>query len=61
MLVGRLAERSRLHRLIGDVKDGGSRSLVVRGEAGIGKTALLDDAARVAEGMRVLRVFGIES
>ncbi|GAA4461609.1 LuxR family transcriptional regulator [Phytohabitans houttuyneae] len=61
MLVGRLAERSRLHRLIGDVKDGGSRSLVVRGEAGIGKTVLLDDAARVAEGMRVLRVVGTES
>ena len=61
MLVGRLAERSRLHRLIGDVKDGRSRSLVVRGEAGIGKTALLDYTADIADGMRVLRVVGIES
>jgi DNA-binding CsgD family transcriptional regulator len=61
MLVGRFAERSRLHRLIGDVKDGRSRSLVVRGEAGIGKTALLDYTADIADGMRVLRVVGIES
>jgi DNA-binding CsgD family transcriptional regulator len=61
MLVGRFAERSRLHRLIGDVKDGRSRSLVVRGEAGIGKTALLDYAADIADGVRVLRVVGIES
>jgi DNA-binding CsgD family transcriptional regulator len=61
MLVGRFAERSRLHRLVGDVKDGRSRSLVVRGEAGIGKTALLDYTAGIADGMRVLRVVGIES
>jgi DNA-binding CsgD family transcriptional regulator len=61
MLVGRFAERSRLHRLIGDVKDGRSRSLVVRGEAGIGKTTLLNYAAGIADGMRVLRVVGIES
>jgi DNA-binding CsgD family transcriptional regulator len=59
--MGRSAERSRLHRLIADAKDGRSRSLVVRGEAGIGKTALLDYAADVAGGMRVLRVVGVES
>ncbi|GIE99838.1 ATP-binding protein [Paractinoplanes rishiriensis] len=61
MLVGRFAERSRLQRLIADAKDGRSRSLVLRGEAGIGKTALLDYTAGIAEGLRVLRVAGIES
>ncbi|MFI6394192.1 AAA family ATPase [Nonomuraea sp. NPDC050540] len=61
MMVGRSAERSRLVRLVADAKAGRSRSLVVRGEAGIGKTALLEYAAGVAGGMRVLRVAGIES
>ncbi|MEV4891157.1 AAA family ATPase [Nonomuraea sp. NPDC055795] len=61
MMVGRSAERSRLVRLVADAKAGRSRSLVVRGEAGIGKTALLEYAAGVAGGMRILRVAGIES
>jgi DNA-binding CsgD family transcriptional regulator len=61
VIVGRSVERSRLNRLVADAKDGQSRSLVLRGEAGIGKTALLDYAASVAGGMRVLRVVGIES
>jgi DNA-binding CsgD family transcriptional regulator len=61
VLTGRSAERSRLNRLIADAKDCRSRSLLLRGEAGIGKTALLDYAAGVADGMRVLRVVGVES
>jgi predicted ATP-dependent serine protease len=61
VIVGRSVERSRLNRLVADAKNGRSRSLVLRGEAGIGKTALLDYAADVAAGMRVLRVVGIES
>ena len=36
MIIGRAGEQSRLQRLIGDVKGGHSRSLVLRGEAGIG-------------------------
>ncbi|MFI7064271.1 AAA family ATPase [Kribbella sp. NPDC050124] len=61
MIVGRYGEQSRINRLMADAKDGRSRSLVLRGEAGIGKTALLDYAESVAGGMRVLRVVGIES
>jgi DNA-binding CsgD family transcriptional regulator len=61
VLTGRSAERAQLNRIVADAKDGRSRSLVLRGEAGIGKTALLDYAAGVADGMRVLRVVGVES
>ncbi|WP_232665474.1 ATP-binding protein [Pseudonocardia sp. TRM90224] len=61
MIVGRQAERSRLNRLVADAKDGRSRALVLHGEAGIGKTALLDYAAGIAGGMRVIRAAGIES
>ncbi|MGN9841325.1 hypothetical protein ACTMTI_24670 [Nonomuraea sp. H19] len=39
VIVGRSLERSRLMRLVADAKDSRGRSLVVRGEAGIGKTA----------------------
>lgn len=42
-------------------RSGTSGALVLRGEAGIGKTALLEWAVRSATGMRVLRARGIES
>ncbi|MEO3890007.1 hypothetical protein [Nonomuraea sp. B5E05] len=61
MIVRRSLERSRLTRLVAEAKDSRSRSLAMRGEAGVGKTALFDHAAAIADGMRVLRVAGIES
>jgi DNA-binding CsgD family transcriptional regulator len=61
VLIGRDAERARLQELLVDARDGRSSVLVVSGEAGVGKTALLDDAARRADGMRVVRVVGVES
>jgi predicted ATPase len=60
MLHGRSAETARIDELLAAARDGRSGTLVIRGEAGVGKTALLDYAAAAA-GMRVLRGTSIES
>jgi DNA-binding CsgD family transcriptional regulator len=60
-LVGRQGEREALDRLIGGVRAGQSRVLVLRGEAGVGKTALLDYVAAAAPGCRIARIAGVES
>ena len=60
-LRGRTAECALLDALIGDVRRGESRSLVLRGEAGIGKTALLEYMVASAPGLMVLRAVGVES
>ena len=61
MLVGREHECARLDELLREARNGHSRALVLRGEPGIGKTALLEYAIDRAEGFRVLRAVGIES
>jgi len=61
MLYGRDAERSRIGEILDGVRAARSAVLVIRGEAGVGKSALLDDARAQADGMRVLRARGIES
>ncbi|MFI6849345.1 ATP-binding protein [Kitasatospora sp. NPDC050467] len=58
---GRNAERARIEQLLDGARQGTSSALLLHGEAGIGKTALLDHAAGRANGVRVLRVEGIES
>ena len=59
--MGRDVERAQLRELLADAREGRSRVLVVCGEAGVGKTALLDDAVERAAGMRVVRAVGVES
>ena len=60
-LVGRDAERGVLDRLLEDVRGGASRALVVRGDAGMGKTALLEYVAGRASGCRVVSVAGAQA
>jgi hypothetical protein len=60
-LVGRRAECARLDRLVDDARAGHSAVLVLRGEPGIGKTALLGYAAEHAEGCQVVDAAGVES
>jgi DNA-binding CsgD family transcriptional regulator len=60
-LTGRRGECGVLDQLVETVRAGGSRVLVVRGEPGVGKSALLDYLAGRAVGCRVVRAAGVES
>jgi DNA-binding CsgD family transcriptional regulator len=60
-LTGRQAERGALDQLASAVRAGGSRVLVVCGEPGVGKSALLEYLAGRAAGCRVVRAAGVES
>src|ERR1700751_3846156 len=60
-LVDRQRERQALDGLMEDLRSGRGRALVVRGEAGVGKSALLEYAAGAAADMRVARAAGVES
>ena len=61
VLHDRRAEREALERLFGAVRGGQSGVLVVSGEPGVGKTALVESAVGSASGFRVLRAVGVES
>ena len=61
MLVGRERECAQIDGLLERASRGESGSLVLRAEAGMGKTALLDYAADQAAGMATLRVTGVEA
>ncbi len=60
-LRGRRSECEALDRLLEDVRGGQSRVLVLRGDAGVGKTALLDYLAVSASRCRITRSAGVES
>jgi DNA-binding CsgD family transcriptional regulator/tetratricopeptide (TPR) repeat protein len=60
-LLGRAGECDQLDALVADVRRGVSRALVLHGEAGIGKTALLDHLVGSARGVTVARAVGVES
>lgn len=60
-LYGRASECARLDALVTEARAGHSGALVLDGEPGIGKSALLDHLADGVQGCRVLRVTGVES
>ena len=59
-LIDRDAERTVLDRLVASVGAGESQALVVSGEAGVGKTALLDYLAGNASGCQIARAAGVQ-
>jgi DNA-binding CsgD family transcriptional regulator/tetratricopeptide (TPR) repeat protein len=61
MLLGRDHERTQIEWALTQARSGESATLALVGEPGIGKTALLDHAARRAEGMSVLHARGVQS
>jgi Cdc6-like AAA superfamily ATPase len=60
-LRGRASECAVLDDLVSAIRRGESRSLVLRGEAGIGKTALLEHLIASASDLTVIRAVGVES
>jgi hypothetical protein len=58
---GRARERKALDGLLDHVREGESAVLVIRGEAGIGKTALMRYCARQASGCQLAQIHGVES
>src|SRR5580693_390432 len=60
-LLGRRSECAALDRLVASVRAGPSRTLVLRGEAGVGKSALLEYLVRHAPGCGMARAVGVES
>ena len=59
MLVGRRIECERIERLLASARAGDGGALVLRGDAGVGKTALLEFTAEAAGDMCVLRADGV--
>lgn len=60
-LIGRERETRQLAALVDGFRAGQSRTLVLRGEPGIGKTALLDEVALLANGCTILRAAGVQA
>jgi DNA-binding CsgD family transcriptional regulator len=61
VLLDRRSECEELDRLVADLRAGRSRALVVSGDVGIGKTALLNYAVNLAGGHRTIRAGGVEA
>jgi AAA ATPase domain len=61
LLLGREPECAAIGTLLADARAGAGRALVVRGEAGIGKSALLEYARQRAAPMMVLSAAGVEA
>src|ERR1700722_19618774 len=61
MILDRIEERADLDRLLDAAKGGMSGALVLHGEAGMGKSTLLDYAAEVAPPLPLIRIAGVEA
>jgi DNA-binding CsgD family transcriptional regulator len=61
VLLARAEELAVIDQLLSHARNGTSGAIVIKGEAGIGKSALLDHAAHLVSDMRVLRISGMES
>lgn len=61
VFIGRVAERAKLERLVDELRGGASRALALTGEAGVGKTALLEYLLGHAAGCRTIVVRAVES
>jgi DNA-binding CsgD family transcriptional regulator len=61
MLVGRDEESAQIKRLLEGARESRGGALVVRGEAGIGKTALLEHTMGAADDFQILRTLGVQS
>ncbi len=61
MLYGRVAEQAALAAVLDDARAERGGAVVVRGQPGVGKSALLDDLIAQAHGFEVLRAQGVES
>ena len=59
-LIGRDSEVAALEGLLEAVRGGESRALVLRGEPGVGKTALLERVHELASGCTIVRADGLE-
>src|SRR5882724_939310 len=59
-LLGRRSETETLDQLLEAVRTGESRALAIRGDPGVGKTALLEYVAEHASGCRVARAAGVQ-
>jgi ABC-type uncharacterized transport system YnjBCD ATPase subunit len=60
-LVGRRSESALLDGVVAAVRQGESRTLLLRGEAGVGKSALLEYLLGAASDLQVVRASGVES
>ena len=60
-LTGRRSERRALDRLLSAMRDGHSQALVIHGEAGVGKTALMEYLAGSASVCRIVSAAGVQS
>src|SRR6478736_724889 len=59
-LVGRGRERSALDHLMRGAREANGGVLVVHGEPGVGKTALINYAVEAADGFQIARISGVE-